>query len=171
MVNTQLSPGDPIFYLHHSWLDRLWWLWQSKDLSTRLTEIGGVNIPGSTLPPFLGGTDPTFIPPIDPACFARFGGGTGFPFNATNGTTPFNGTVPPFPPGDNPFAGTSPGGGAHLPFTFGAVRPNPGLTDYFNDGGNTTTLNHTLWSVGLLPNATIRDVMDINGSLICLEYA
>src|SRR5437899_2739980 len=73
MVNLKLSPGDPIFYLHHAWLDRLWWLWQTQHPETRLTEVGGVNIPASTLPPFLSGPNATFIPPIDPACFTKAG--------------------------------------------------------------------------------------------------
>ncbi len=70
MVNTRLSAGDPLFYLHHAWIDRLWWNWQVKD-PARLLEIGGENIPASTLPPFLsggaGGNESTFVPPIDPA--------------------------------------------------------------------------------------------------------
>ncbi|KAI5803488.1 hypothetical protein DFH27DRAFT_50436 [Peziza echinospora] len=35
------SPGEPIFYLHHANLDRVWWKWQSAKPSVRLTEIGG----------------------------------------------------------------------------------------------------------------------------------
>ncbi|OAG11099.1 Di-copper centre-containing protein [Paraphaeosphaeria sporulosa] len=26
------SPGDPIFYLHHTWLDKVWWDWQAQNL-------------------------------------------------------------------------------------------------------------------------------------------
>ncbi|KAK0717690.1 hypothetical protein B0T26DRAFT_645568, partial [Lasiosphaeria miniovina] len=98
MSNTMLSPGDPLFYLHHAWLDRLWWLWQSKDLATRLTEMGGPNVP-------------------------------------TANSTP------------------------------------PAASNYFNDGGGAvTTLNHTLWSAGILPNATIADVMDLHGTFVCADY-
>lgn len=32
---------DPIFYLHHANLDRVWWSWQKLNLSARLTDIGG----------------------------------------------------------------------------------------------------------------------------------
>ena len=113
MVNLKLSPGDPIFFLHHAWLDRLWWLWQSAAPDTRLTEIGGVNIPASTLPPILSGANGKGSPPA----------------------------------------------------------PFPGLTDYFNDPGNVTTLSHTLWSVGLRPNATIGDVMDLHSPLVCADYS
>ncbi|KDR80002.1 hypothetical protein GALMADRAFT_222927 [Galerina marginata CBS 339.88] len=35
------SPSDPIFYLHHANLDRVWWSWQKKDLSRRLVDISG----------------------------------------------------------------------------------------------------------------------------------
>lgn len=38
------SPGDPLFYLHHTWLDKLWADWQARDKSKRLTEIGGNNV-------------------------------------------------------------------------------------------------------------------------------
>ncbi|MBE3050506.1 tyrosinase family protein, partial [Candidatus Bathyarchaeota archaeon] len=30
------SPGDPIFYLHHTWFDKMFWDWQSEDLPARL---------------------------------------------------------------------------------------------------------------------------------------
>src|SRR5690606_40862261 len=32
---------DPLFYLHHAFIDRIWWQWQSANLSTRLTDIAG----------------------------------------------------------------------------------------------------------------------------------
>ncbi|RYP25699.1 hypothetical protein DL768_011394 [Monosporascus sp. mg162] len=35
------SNGDPAFYLHHAMIDRIWWIWQMQDLSTRLTAVGG----------------------------------------------------------------------------------------------------------------------------------
>ena len=82
MLNPISSPGDPIFYLHHTWLDKVWWDWQARNLSTRLTDISGSNvqdpnvgfpeIPGNdTGSPLLGngsfpgGTfgDPTIKPP------------------------------------------------------------------------------------------------------------
>ncbi|KAI1873463.1 hypothetical protein JX265_005085 [Neoarthrinium moseri] len=47
MLDGTLSPGDPVFYLHHSWLDKLFWDWQKLDLPARLADIGGPNIPAS----------------------------------------------------------------------------------------------------------------------------
>ncbi|KAK6193398.1 hypothetical protein LQW54_012493 [Pestalotiopsis sp. IQ-011] len=37
------SPGDPVFFLHHHFIDLQWWKWQVRDLDARLTEIGGTN--------------------------------------------------------------------------------------------------------------------------------
>jgi tyrosinase len=44
MLNPISSPGDPLFYVHHAFIDKLWWNWQSFDLSDRLYAIGGPNI-------------------------------------------------------------------------------------------------------------------------------
>jgi tyrosinase len=35
------SPGDPAFYLHHSMIDRVWWIWQNMDLANRRNAISG----------------------------------------------------------------------------------------------------------------------------------
>jgi tyrosinase len=35
------SPADPLFYLHHANLDRVWWSWQKLNLNARLTDISG----------------------------------------------------------------------------------------------------------------------------------
>jgi tyrosinase len=45
MLDVALSPGDPMFYLHHGWLDVMWWKWQTLDLPGRLTDMGGRNVP------------------------------------------------------------------------------------------------------------------------------
>ncbi|KAH9904731.1 Di-copper centre-containing protein [Xylariomycetidae sp. FL2044] len=151
MVNPLLSPGDPVFYLHHGYLDKLWWDWQSGDLETRLDAIAGNNTAGDF----------------------GFGGGGGFGFNFTGPPTGFPGpglgggngtwnfTAPPgFPPSNGSF-----------PFPGLNRTLNKAFTDYFNDGGNTTTLNHTLWSANILENVTIADVMDIRGGFVCAEFA
>ncbi|KAK2025705.1 Di-copper centre-containing protein [Colletotrichum zoysiae] len=35
------APNDPIFYLHHAQLDRVWWLWQMRDKNNRVHDYGG----------------------------------------------------------------------------------------------------------------------------------
>jgi tyrosinase len=35
------SPADPMFFLHHAMIDRVWWAWQNQDLSKRRDAIGG----------------------------------------------------------------------------------------------------------------------------------
>lgn len=47
-----------------------------------------------------------------------------------------------------------------------AVTPNPQA----GDGGPTTTLNHVLSSLGVLPEVTIRDIMDTKGAYLCYVY-
>ncbi|KAI1339821.1 amino acid transporter [Xylariaceae sp. FL0016] len=105
MLDVVASPGEPLFFLHHTYLDRVWWQWQQDDLSTRLTDMGGRNIPYES---YLE---------------------------------------------DNDFD-----------------YPGADILDYDGDDGNVTTLNHNLWMVGLIANATIADVMDLGGDLICAEY-
>ncbi|KAM0332306.1 hypothetical protein ACHAQA_002582 [Verticillium albo-atrum] len=43
MDDVSLSPADPLFFMHHTNLDRLWWEWQSQNAS-RLTDISGRNV-------------------------------------------------------------------------------------------------------------------------------
>jgi tyrosinase len=52
MDNGVSSPGDPIFWMHHAWLDKLFWDWQAKDKTKRLKEIGGNNIGPDYAPAF-----------------------------------------------------------------------------------------------------------------------
>ncbi|KAF8470803.1 hypothetical protein BDZ91DRAFT_550920 [Kalaharituber pfeilii] len=42
MSNPISSPGDPLFYLHHTYIDKLWWDWQRANLDSRLKEIAGM---------------------------------------------------------------------------------------------------------------------------------
>ncbi|KAI1862667.1 hypothetical protein JX265_006962 [Neoarthrinium moseri] len=39
------SPNDPLFFLHHSQVDRLWWIWQQKDPMTRNSDYSGNKYP------------------------------------------------------------------------------------------------------------------------------
>ncbi|KAI5812712.1 hypothetical protein BZA77DRAFT_390493 [Pyronema omphalodes] len=41
MSNGVSSPGDPVFYLHHTFLDRVWWRWQMQDWERRSRDIAG----------------------------------------------------------------------------------------------------------------------------------
>lgn len=128
MVDGTLSPGDPVFYLHHAWLDKLWWEWQKLDLPNRYTDMGGTNLP-------FAGTQP---------------GGPG-----AGG----NGTALPSAPG----VPKNPSGKIY--------GTEAAFTDYFNDnGGNITTLNHTIYMAEIYPNLTIADLMDLNGDVVCSEY-
>ncbi|KAJ0125370.1 mino acid transporter [Diaporthe amygdali] len=105
MFDVTLSPGDPLFYLHHTFLDYLWWQWQAVDLSTRLTDMTGRNVPEV----------------------------------------------------------------AYLLVDEDYIFPISVLLEDNGDPGNVTTLNHNLWMAGLVPNATISEVMDIRGDLICAD--
>ncbi|PPQ83615.1 hypothetical protein CVT25_006300 [Psilocybe cyanescens] len=40
MSNFYSSPGEPLFYLHHANLDRIWWRWQQANAS-RMYEVSG----------------------------------------------------------------------------------------------------------------------------------
>ncbi|TDZ15806.1 N-acetyl-6-hydroxytryptophan oxidase ivoB [Colletotrichum orbiculare MAFF 240422] len=43
MDDVSLSPADPLFFMHHTNLDRLWWVWQSKNES-RINDMSGRNV-------------------------------------------------------------------------------------------------------------------------------
>ncbi len=60
MLNGVSSPGDPLFYLHHTWLDKVFWDWQALDRATRTTSINGTNIAPDNIPGFP--TRPNNIP-------------------------------------------------------------------------------------------------------------
>lgn len=40
-MRVQLTLTDPLFYLHHANIDRIFTLWQSQDPSVRQNEVGG----------------------------------------------------------------------------------------------------------------------------------
>lgn len=105
MSSQAASPGDPVFFVHHANLDRLWWQWQNGNLTARLTDIGGVNVP----------------------------------------------------PEANREAQQW-------------LYPSAAVLDYDGDPSNVTTLSHVLSMVGLVPNATIAEVMDLHNDLNCATY-
>ncbi|GCB27455.1 tyrosinase [Aspergillus awamori] len=41
MADIKSSPGDPIFFMHHMYIDRVWWKWQQQDPINRLYDISG----------------------------------------------------------------------------------------------------------------------------------
>lgn len=41
MSDTFSSPGDPLFFLHHAQIDRLWTIWQSQDPRNRQYAVSG----------------------------------------------------------------------------------------------------------------------------------
>lgn len=66
-------------------------------------------------------------------------------------------------------------GGRNVPrlsYELGLVSPPPGpeFTNYDGDPGSVTTLNHVLWYSGIVPNVTVRDVMDVRTGIICADY-
>lgn len=149
MLNLWSSPGDPLFYLHHAYLDKLWWQWQAMDLPLRLQDITGSNQPVSFGP--FPGTNGSF---------------PGFPGNGSIPGFPGNGTFPPGGPG-NGSCGMFPGG----PFPpVGTGPPRTNLVKRDGDPGNVTTLGHVLTMFGMMPNVTVADVMDVQGGLLCYEY-
>ncbi|KXN67864.1 Di-copper centre-containing protein, partial [Conidiobolus coronatus NRRL 28638] len=44
-MNKMVTPNDPIFWMHHVMVDKIWWEWQQRD-PKRLTEYFGF---GATL--------------------------------------------------------------------------------------------------------------------------
>jgi tyrosinase len=47
MRNVWSSPNDPVFFMHHAQLDRIWALWQSLN-SSYLYDMGGPVYPNGT---------------------------------------------------------------------------------------------------------------------------
>lgn len=68
MDDVSLSPADPLFFMHHTNLDRLWWKWQSEDLEARLTDMSGPNVATISV---LEQAQPPSLPPA--AFFPYFG--------------------------------------------------------------------------------------------------
>jgi tyrosinase len=62
MTNGVSSPGDPLFYLHHTWLDKIWADWQDQDRPHRLTAMGGPNVMPTEKEPLFMIPRPSTIP-------------------------------------------------------------------------------------------------------------
>src|SRR5205814_2330988 len=61
-----ISPGDPAFFLHHSQVDRVYWIWQLLDFPNRKNIFGTgtfLNVPPS---PNVQLTDTIDISPLAP---------------------------------------------------------------------------------------------------------
>ncbi|KAH7132381.1 hypothetical protein B0J11DRAFT_481656 [Dendryphion nanum] len=67
MFDVFSSPGDPLFYLHHAWLDKLWADWQAQNSTMRTLEMGGTNqgFPLGSFPPL---PSPPFGTPVNGVC-------------------------------------------------------------------------------------------------------
>jgi tyrosinase len=134
--------------LHHTFLDKVWWNWQAIDLKSRLYDMGGTN-QGDPCMVFTPEDGFPSLPPIP----AWPGGKFSFKRFA-NFSIPFPGV----PGGVPPVVGCENGTNVQPPF------PTPG------DPGNMVTLGHVMSMYGLLPNITIREIMDIGNSMLCYEY-
>lgn len=102
MLNPVSSPGDPIFFMHHTWLDRMWSKWQDQDPAARLKDMGGNNRANMSAMP---------TGPFPTGGFPGWGGvptGTGAPPTAT-------GSMPPM--------GTGGPGGGFMPWMVNMTRP------------------------------------------------
>jgi len=50
MSDVMASPSDPIFYLHHGFIDHNWRIWQNADPANRRYQIGGYTLQGNQGP-------------------------------------------------------------------------------------------------------------------------
>lgn len=142
------SPGEPLFYLHHSWLDKVWWDWQALDLPARLHDIGGTNQPDPCRVFEVEGWPS--LPPI-----SAWPNGTWRLDRLPTGNVRWPGV----PSGIRESPGCVNGTNIWAPWP-----QNPG------DPGNVTTMGHVLSLGGVVPNGTVGDVMDIGNEFLCYEY-
>lgn len=113
------SAGDPLFMLHHGWVDKLWANWQAASPS-RLQLVDGPN-----------DQDPAIGFSEFPGSMEDEAKGWGKPTEEMKKWIP---------------------------------DPQHG------DGGPTTTLDHIMTSFGMIPDATIREIMDTKGDFLCYKY-
>lgn len=50
MADIDSSPGDPAFFLHHNYIDRLWWMWQAANPEKRMFQVNGHSVNESYAP-------------------------------------------------------------------------------------------------------------------------
>lgn len=43
MSDIYASAGDPMFFMHHNYIDRMWWNWQVANASSRMFDVSGNN--------------------------------------------------------------------------------------------------------------------------------
>lgn len=120
MADAFVSPADPIFYMHHAFIDKMWSDWQNLDRQSRLYDVSGPN----TQDPEIG--------------FPEFPGS--IEDEAALWGVPSEEQTARMPSGQE------------------------------GDDGDETTLNHIMSTLGIIPNATIRDVMDTTAGYLCYEY-
>jgi tyrosinase len=48
MSDVYASPSDPLFWMHHSFVDHAWWSWQKAN-AIRVSSIDGVDTSGNAL--------------------------------------------------------------------------------------------------------------------------
>jgi tyrosinase len=61
MADIKSSPGDPVFFMHHTYIDRVWWLWQKLDPINRLYDISGPSVNESANAEPIGGWQNTTL--------------------------------------------------------------------------------------------------------------
>ena len=49
MQDTYASPADPVFFLHHAFIDRNFRIWQNNGGNARITTVGGTDVSGNPL--------------------------------------------------------------------------------------------------------------------------
>ncbi|GAA0514687.1 tyrosinase [Paractinoplanes deccanensis] len=73
-MGTREAPNDPVFWLHHCNIDRLWWLWQgTRGIDTYQPRTGttsGVVDNTETMRPFAGGSTPLSVSDIGPLAYS-----------------------------------------------------------------------------------------------------
>jgi tyrosinase len=45
MLNVWSSINDPLFFMHHTQIDHVWWMWQALDPANNLRAVGGPVFP------------------------------------------------------------------------------------------------------------------------------